>query len=587
MKFFLLLFIFSTSLFSKDIIAVYRLNHVVGETLPEPGINEILSKEKVRRLNFMQLLSCMNYCVSKDDVKAVVIYPEGMRLGLAQKQELNRRIQEVKKAGKQVYLYAYGLNETTLPLAQSTQVSLFPQGDVSFRGIAMQQFYFKGLLDKLGLQADIIHIGDYKSAGEPFYLSGPSQEAAKQQQTLGEQIFEEITADCAVGERKSAAEYAKLIDKGLFSPEEALEANLVDSLEYHNDFIKRLKKQYGDAKFKRNYGLPKSFEAPQIKNMMDAFSFLQKLSAPKKEAKGDVIALVNLDGTIEAVMAEKLRRYILRAAQNDKVKAMVLRINSPGGSALASEVICHATKVFKDAGKVFVVSMANVAASGGYYAAVYGEPIFAENATITGSIGVIGGKMVTSSLLEKIGISTHQVKIGKFSDLHSTTSFFDEAQREVVTESMLRVYDVFKQRVSEGRKDKLKGELESMAGGRVFTGRRAKELGLVDKIGGLREAIREAQDQASLAKYRLEVYPKQLSFEEMILESFQPQKEEEELISMAPMQRLSYKNIFLNKMIAGMEIHSPELALHIGKFLQYINLLQSQNVLLLDPRWAH
>jgi protease-4 len=331
MRFLLLLFFFSFSVFSKDLIAVYRLGHVVGETLPEPGINEIMNPEKIRPLNFMQLLSCLNYCVSKEEVKAVVLYSAGMRLGLAQKQELLRRIHEIKKAGKEVYLYAYSLDEGTLPFAQSTKVSLFPEGDVSFRGLAMQQLYFKGMLDKLGLEADIIHIGDYKSAGEPFYLTAPSAEAAKQQQNLGEGLFAEVTKECAKGGRKDQAAYHSLIDEGLFLSQQALDQKLVDRLEYHNEFVKRLKKTYAKADFKKNYGMPKSFEPPKINNMMDALSFFQKLSAPKKKSNNDILALVNLDGTIDARMGEALRRHIMRASQNDKVKAMVLRINSPGG----------------------------------------------------------------------------------------------------------------------------------------------------------------------------------------------------------------------------------------------------------------
>ncbi|MDD7985512.1 signal peptide peptidase SppA [Lentisphaera marina] len=586
MRFLLALLFFCVPAFSKDLIAVYRLGHVMGETLPEPGINEILDPEKVRPLNFMQILSCLNYCVSKEEVKAVVLYSEGMRLGMAQKQELLRRIHEIKKAGKEVYLYAFNLDESTLPLAQSTKISLFPEGDVSFRGLAMQQLYFKGLLDKLGLEADIIHIGDYKSAGEPFYLTAPSAEAAKQQKDLGEGLFLEVTKECAKGGRKDQAAYHALIDEGLFLSQQALEHKLVDKLEYHNEFVKRLKGTHAKADFKLNYGMPKSFEPPKINNMMDALSFFQKLSAPKKKSNNDILALVNLDGTIDARMGEQLRRYIMRASQNDQVKAMVLRINSPGGSALASEMICQATEEFKKTGKTFVVSMGNVAASGGYYSAVFGEPIFAESATITGSIGVLGGKLVMSKMLDKIGISTHEFKIGKYSDINSSTSFFNEEQRNKITESMNHVYAVFKDRINQGRKSKLTGDLEAMAGGRVYTGLQAKELGLVDKIGGLREAINEAKKQAGLKRYSLETFPKQLTFEEMLMESFRPQEKEDEFVSYEPMMKKSLNSEWLTELMLNMKIHQPKLTHEIHKFFQYLTLLQGESTLVLDPRWA-
>ena len=581
----LLLLFFAIPLVAKDHIAVYRLGHVTGETIPEPGLNEIMGKNKIRPLNFMHLLSCLNYCKGKNEVKAVVLYTQGMRLGLAQKQELARRIREVRSSGKEVYLYAYGLDESTLPLAQSTQVSLFPHGEVSFRGISMQQLYFKGMLDKLGLKADLIHIGDYKSAGEPFYLTKPSPEAAEQQLKLGEAIFAELTHECSLSERKSMEDYSQLIEKGFFAGSESVNAKIVDKLEYHNHFIKRIKDKYPSAKLTLNYGMPKGFKPPQINNMMDAFAFLQKLSAPKREPQGDILSLVNLDGTIEPIMAEKLRRHILRAAHNKKVKAMVLRINSPGGSALASEMICQATEVFTKTGKPFIVSFANVAASGGYYAAVFGKPIFAENATITGSIGVFGGKLVTSGMMDKIGITTHQVKIGKYSDINSSISPFNEVQREKVIESMLRVYDNFKGRVMQGRKDQLKGDLESMAGGRVYTGRQAKELGLVDEIGGLREAINEAKKQAKMEKYRLDIYPEQLTFEELIMESFRPQKEEDEFVSLSIKSQDFLKMDWLSQILGTMKVSNPELVREIQRFLGYVTLLKEQNVLLLDPRF--
>ena len=249
-------------------------------------------------------------------------------------------------------------------------------------------------------------------------------------------------------------------------------------------------------------------------------------------------------------------------------------------------MICQATEEFTKTGKPFIVSFSNVAASGGYYSAVFGKPIFAENATITGSIGVFGGKLVTSGMMDKIGITTHQVKIGKYSDINSSTSTFNEVQREKVMESMLRVYDTFKNRVLQGRKDKLQGELESMAGGRVFTGRQAKELGLVDEIGGLREAINEAKAQAKMEKYRLDIFPKQLTFEEMLMESFRPQKQEDEFVSLSVPGQQSLQAAWLNQLLSSMKVNSPELVREIQRFLSYVTLLKSeQNVLLLDPRF--
>ena len=586
MKYLICLFALISSLSAKDHIAVYHLSDISGEVLGEPGLADFMNPEQAPKLYYFNFLSCLSHCATKPNLKAVIIYPENHRLGMAQRQEISRRLQEIQAAGKKVYLYAHGLDNSTLPLALATESVLFPSGQVMFNGISIEQLYFKGLLDKMGMSADFIHIGDFKSAAEPFYLTGPSEASKKQKMSLYQGIYDEMIQLTQDGLKSDKENTTALTKKAFFSAQDALKHKLVNKLAFHNDFAQELKTQFPDAKFTRNYGLPQASKPPKITNMMEAIAFLQKLTAPKPKKTGPVLALTILEGNIEQQMGEALRVHILKAAKDPLVKAMVLRINSPGGSALASEVICQATEVFKNTGKPLIVSMGNVAASGGYYSAVYGEPIFAEPSTITGSIGVIGGKFVINQLKEKIGISTHSMNFGDYSNIYSTHTKFSEVQRELVKNSMLDVYSLFKKRVLDGRQQKISADFETIAGGRVYTGRQALTLGLVDKLGGLREAINEAKVQANLTKYRVDIFPKQLSLQEMIMDSFREKekKDEDYLYSGPSKQKPSLlKNPLIQQSLSALRATDPASAQATWQFLTQVQMLQNQNILLLHP----
>ena len=596
MKYLICLFSLLLSLSAADHIAVYHLSDVTGEVLPEPGLADLMAKKQVQKLYYFNFLCCLNHCAKRDDLKAVIIYPENHRLGMAQRQEISRRLREIQAAGKKVFVYAHSLDNSTLPLALNSTTVLFPSGQVIFNGISIEQLYFKGLLDKVGMSADFIHIGDFKSAGEPFYLTGPSEASKQQQQKLYQGIFDEVLELTQMGLRHknqsniNREKTLKLTEQALFNTEEALKHGLVDKLAFHNDFVKQLKKSFPAAKFTRNYGLSKASKPPKITNMMEAMAYFQKLTAPKKPKTGPAIDLVILEGNIQQQMAEQLRVHILKAAKNPQIKAMVLRTNSPGGSALASEVICQATDVFRKTGKPLVVSMGNVAASGGYYSAVYGQPIFAEPSTITGSIGVIGGKMVIRDLKEKIGISTHSMNFGDFSNVFSTHTKFSEAQRALVKKSMLEVYALFKKRVVEGRGNKISDDFEAIAGGRVYTGRQALKIGLVDELGGLREAINSAKSQAKLKKYRMEIFPRQLSLQEMIMDALKEKEEkEEDYLYAGPSSKAPslLKNPLIQQGIAALQVTEPSTAQATLEFLEQLQLLQNNNILLLHPGLKH
>ena len=352
----------------------------------------------------------------------------------------------MRAAGKDVWLYSDSYsNATALLGSAANRFTLMPEGDVSFSGIYSESMYYKGQLDKAGVVADVIHIGDFKSFGEEYYRDAPSDFAKQQKEELIGAIYDQIVTGVAEGRKVPAEKIRELVDLGTFSPQQAKAAGLVDELKHRTDFSAAVKAAYEGAEFDRGYELP-DLEGPEIDGMMD------------------IIKLI-------------------------------------------SEVLWEATDEWKASGRPFVVAMGGVAASGGYYISSGADRIFAEEGTVTGSIGVVGKKMVLGGAMEKLGISTHATQRGKNAGAQSMTRPFSAEESKLVRDSMLQVYGTFKKRIESGRGERLKGELEGMAGGRVFTGSRALELGLVDELGGLGEAIAHAAEKCGVDADAIRLVP--------------------------------------------------------------------------------
>ena len=573
---------------NDNTIAVFKLDKLYSEGHNEPGLNEILTMDDSQP-TFMALLSRMRRAAFDKNVKACVFYGESTGLGMAQVQELQRQIVMLKNAGKKTYFYSRTLSPGNLQAAIATdKIVLFPQGEVLFNGIQLQGMYFKRLLDKLHLKADVIHIGDFKSAGEPFYLDGPSEASKQQTQLLLNNIADQIKISLKEHRGMTIAKVNELVNKALFSAAEAKENGLIDQLAYHKDFVDSLKKEFGDnVKFNTSYGVPKK-KSLQLNNIMDVFSLFNELSAPPKVDNTDKISLTVIEGAIEAQMGEKLRRHILQAAKDKTVKAMILRVNSPGGSALASEVICQAVKDFKATGKPVIVSMGNVAASGGYYVAAPGDLIYAENLTITGSIGVVGGKIVTGELMDKIGISFHTYNKGKHADLFTTLRPFNKEEKMLLTKTFQRVYETFKNRVKEGRGNKIQGDLEKIAGGRVYTGNDALKLGLVDKIGGLRDAINEAVTRTGLTRYKVSMYPKEVKLMDLISKELREPDSDEYLYTDDQSSKKSLlKKDIIKSYSESLQAINPKLGDTLNIFMKNLQMLQQERVILVSPFFTY
>lgn len=493
----------------------------LDETRPHWGVLA-LSGEIVERSGFgwsggrgtglRTVIERLRELAGDDKLAGVVVRAGNVAISVPDAIELRAAIHDLRKAGKTVACHAEAATNTGyLVLAACDKIALAPLGDVVITGPAAMPVHIKPLLDKLGIQADFLHIGAYKGAAEPLTLDAPSKES---QETIGAILDRryQTMVDIIAAERKlPAATVKSLIDTGLFPADQARTAGLVDDVAAFEAFRDGLAGTAGWARLELH------------PDRSDPMAMMVKLSRflgamPPDRPAGDHVALVYalgniVDGDGEGVLGarEQIASRTLVAALRalsaaPAVKAVVLRIDSGGGSALASELIWRAVAELK-AKKPVIVSMSDVAASGGYYIACGATKIFALDDTLTGSIGVVGGKLALRDGLARLGVNTFPTGRGKRATMMASLGPWTDDERGAIRSQMEAVYRVFVGRVAEGR-GKPAADIDRIAQGRVWTGARAKELGLVDEIGGLDAALAEARKLAKVdAAVGLEIYP--------------------------------------------------------------------------------
>lgn len=504
----------------KDVagtIAVYDINTAVVESSTASLSLSTLLSGGGGGLQMFDLVSALRQAAVDDGLKALVFDIDHAGIGFAQLQELSYHFEKIRAAGKEIWLFTESLgNGQAILGSAASHLVLMPEGDVSISGLYSEQLYYKDLLDRVGVKANVIHIGDFKSAGETYYRNEPSEPAKKQTRELMQSQFDQLVNSIASGRKLEPDAVRAIIDRGFMTPEQAKEAGLVDKLLYRTDFVKMLKKKYGeDSEIEYDYLLPKP-DAVEIDSMFDIMKLAFSSGKSKRPERGAFVDVIVLEGTITDASIAPVRREILRAARDQNCEAVVFRINSPGGSAMASDVMWEATDELRATGKPLVVSMGGVAASGGYYVAAGADRIFAEAATVTGSIGVVGMKFDVSGVLKWAGVRPHREKFGAHADLNTMTRAFSEGEEKLIRESMFDVYGTFKKRITDGRGDRIRGELEPLAGGRVYSGQQALELGLVDEIGGLSQAIDYAVEKAEIeGAFKLRLRPEPTSLFEL------------------------------------------------------------------------
>ena len=425
---------------------------------------------------------------------------------------------------------------------------------------------------------------------------GPSAEAEKMQNWLLDSMFETQLDLIAKGRKADAAKVREWIDNGPYSAEKAKAAGLIDAVEFKQDFEATLKLKFGhDLVFDRKYGKKKTPKL-DLSSPFAIFKLFGDMAADTQKKKGgkSAVGIVHVDGAIAigggtvspfgvgGASSTAIRKALNDAANDDSVKAVVLRVDSPGGSAVASEIILDATRRVK-AKKPFVVSMGDVAGSGGYYVACASDVIFADESTITGSIGVVSGKLVTSGAWKKIGITFKSYKRGENAGMLASDAPFSKTERERMQGYMDDIYDVFKGHVEAIRGKKLKKPIDELAGGRVYTGRQALELGLVDKIGTLEDAIRHVAREAKLSDYDVREIPEPKSVIERILEEASGNKEENTDLRTLRLPVGGRYDSLVDLAMPYIRNLDPERVRVVKQALQRLQLIQQEGVVLMMP----
>ena len=574
---------FALPLLNAKTIPVYDLEGLLSENgQGSPGLLDF-GFNTDRPLTHFDIITSLQAASGDADVPGVVLEVDQAGFSHAQIQEIARHLQKIREAGKDVWIYTDSLNTKTALLGnQSNHFVLMPEGNVSLTGFYSETMYFKGLLDKVGVTADVVHIGDFKSFGETYYRTGPSEPAKKQTEELYDGLFEQMISSITSGRKIEETTLTKLIDQGFITPEEALENKLVDQLQHRTDFIAAVRDHYGKkARFDNSYELPDT-NGPEIDGMMDLMRLMLSSGSDKK-IRDPYIAVVVLEGGIDDTSIAPVRSQILKLKKDKNCKGLVFRIDSPGGSALSSEVLWEATDEFKSTGKPFIVSMGGVAASGGYYVAAGADHIFAEKGTITGSIGVVGMKLALGEAMNQFGITTHEYKRGAHADIYNSNRPYTEAERELVRKSMLDVYSTFKKRITDGRGEKLTDDLDKLAGGRVYLGTRALEIGLVDELGGLAEAIALAAEKAELEDPNTQLLPEPSAGLDGLFSSGSEKEDDDEFIKInSPRKPL----IDLRQQIQthpGLNLLPPRKKRALNQFFLDLESIQKDHIRLIAP----
>src|SRR5215469_7769603 len=485
---------------TAPLILELDLTEGVIETRPPDPLSAVMTRHQP---TIADVLAGLKAARADDRVKALAVKVGGKTIGLGVVQELREAVARFRAAGKPAWAWAETFGEFTvgnLPYYLATAfdtIYLQPSGDLGLTGLAVERVFLRGSLDKLGVTMEVGARHEYKSAAEQVTereFSGPAREATER---IAESVLSQL-ADAVAERGKIAPEEARrLINAGPYLAEQALDAGLVDALGYRDEVYAALRKQVGEDLALLYLG--------RYQRSRDLANRAKQLAAPRQPA----VALINATGAIRrgrsgrsfltgSAMGSDSITAALRAAMADaRIRAVVLRVNSPGGSYVASDSIWREVVRIRNAGKPLVVSMSDVAASGGYFISMAADAIVAQPGTVTGSIGVISGKPVLSEMLGKAGVTTDSIVLGDHAAMYSTSKPFTSEEWQIVDAWLDHIYADFTGKVAAGRG--LSAErVHELARGRVWTGADAHEHDLVDELGGLEEAAEIARSRAGL-----------------------------------------------------------------------------------------
>ncbi len=466
--------------------------------------------EKNKNLMIYEMLEAIKNAKTDDNIKGISIETDHIGAGITQLDDVRKALEDFKKSGKFVYAYGNMVSQSAYYLGSvADQYYLNPAGGVDLKGLAAEVTYFKDFTDKYGIGVDVIRHGKYKAAVEPFLRNDISPENKEQLSVLLNDIWGNISQKMSASRKLNTTEFKTVVDSlyGII-PELSLQNKLADKL---------IQKSEYDQIIKTKLNLSKDEKLNKI-------SFSSYINSYEKDTKDsdNQIAVLYASGSInngegyDGIYAKDYVQHIKNLADDDHVKAVVLRINSPGGSANASDEILFELQQLK-AKKPLIVSFGDYAASGGYYIAMAADKIYSENNTLTGSIGVFGVIPNFKELANRHGIRADIVQTNANSAMYTPLNGITDSSRNMLTKNVEQTYKRFVHFVTQNRK-KTFDQIDAIGGGRVWSGTKAKELGLVDELGSLNDAILFAAKQAKLSGYDVASYPEKKTPFELLFE---------------------------------------------------------------------
>lgn len=463
--------------------------------------------EKEKNVLIFDMIEAIKKAKSDDKIKGISIETDGLRAGMTQLDDIRTALQDFKKSGKFVYAYGNNVSQPAYYLGSvADKYFLNPAGGIELKGLSTEILYMKNFIDKYGIGMQIIRHGKYKSAVEPFLRDDMSPENKEQISTLLKDLWSGNSEKMAASRKIDTAQFRTVVDSlyGMipdFSLQHKLADQLIQKTEYDNLIRTKLNLKEKDK--------------------LNKISFTKYISSYSEDnvKKDNQVAVLYASGAIyngegyDAVYSENFVKEIKKLTENDKVKAVVFRINSPGGSANASDEILFELQQLKKK-KPLIVSFGDYAASGGYYIAMAADKIYSEPNTLTGSIGVFGMIPNFKEIANKNGLSSHAVTTNANSNMYSPINGVTSGGISMMTRSVEQTYKRFVYFVTQNRKKSFE-QIDEIGGGRVWSGTRAKQLGLVDELGNLNDAINYAAQKAKMTDYNVAAYPKKVSpFEE-------------------------------------------------------------------------
>lgn len=511
----------SETIVKKNSIMMLDLQGTLYERNPEDPLSLLFSDDYIV-YGLDDILSSIKKAKENENIKGIYIQANYLTCGYSSLEEIRDALQDFKESGKFIVAYADTYTQGLYYLSSVTdKVLLNPKGMIEWKGLAASPIFYKDLLDKIGVEMQIFKVGTYKSAVEPFIATEMSPANREQITVYLNSIWEQITKDVAASRNISVDELNAAADRMmLFQPaEESVKCGLADTLIYKNDVRNYLK---------RMAGIDEDDDLPVLG--LEAMTNVKK-NVPKDKS-GNIVAVYYASGEIidyettsplasgtePMIVASEVIKDLRKLKDDKNVKAVVLRVNSPGGSAYGSEQIWYAVSELKKE-KPVIVSMGDYAASGGYYISCNADTIVAEPTTLTGSIGIFGMFPNVKGLTDKIGLKFDVVKTNQYADFGALGRPMNDGEKSLMQMYVNQGYDLFLTRCSDGR-DINKEALDKIAQGRVWTGSTAKELGLVDELGGLDKALEIAINKAGIESgYTVMSYPAPKGFFESLMET--------------------------------------------------------------------